>query len=146
MAVRDLRNLDPIAVLLDKRKDLKIDDAHKKLLEQLDDSVKKVNAKFISQIDSVQGANHKSSLSIGGPQSDDAKKDAAAEAAQKRQETKTIATAALKLLRASNAAAQEKGVAMVDEALRSKAQDLIKKNDDDVNAKLVGGGGGGGGD
>ncbi len=144
MAVRDLRNLDPVAVLLDKKKDLKIDDAHKKQLEQLDDSLKTVNAKFISQIDSVQAANHKSSLSISGPQSDDAKKDAAALAAQKRDDGKVVITAALKSLQASNSAAQDKGLTLVAEELRSKATDFIKKNNADVTAKLGGGGGGGG--
>lgn len=65
VSTKDLQKFDPVKVLLDKHKDLKLDDAQRKGLDSLDKQVTWNVKKLAERVDSTQKAIHDDAQAMG---------------------------------------------------------------------------------
>lgn len=129
---KDFEKASPLADLLDKKKDLKLSDAQVTTLKEADSKLREANAARFKLVDSL-----KKEMKPGPESEDEARVVIAREAMM----------GVVRDIRTSFDAAAKDAVATFDEAQQKTAQDVLKKNAEEMQELLrnkMGGGGRGG--
>jgi hypothetical protein len=156
LSSKDIGKFDPVKLLLDKHQDLKLDDQQTRTLTQLDSSVKLDNKLLADRIDSAQkaladNANARSTRgsgrrggggsaggggSTGSGSSDSTSVRSRGRAIPERQ----VIADALTILRREKDSVGLQALTILTEAQRPKANQLLKKRDDELTKILKGAG------
>jgi hypothetical protein len=127
---KDLENISPIKLLIDKRKDLKLTDQQQKQLKDADDALKTRNQPLFKALDSLRAELKRPATS------DDARPLT----------TRGEVTRVVGEVRANYEAALKDALALLDEGQQKTATELVGKQNEDAEKMLsekLGGRGGG---
>ena len=133
LANRDVEDISPIKLLIDKRKDLKLSDDQLKQIKDLESKLKEKNQPLFKSLDSLR-----SELKMNGKTPTD---DDRAHMASARHEAGDVVTS----IRGNYDASLKDATALLDETQRTTATELLAKQSTDAEemlAEKLGGGGG----
>ncbi len=138
LRVRDLEDASPLKLIIDKRKDLKLNDAQ---LSQMKDAEKKMKEKTDPQLKAIDSTLHEMRPPVGTPSDEDK--------VRLRNAREGVSTALGGLNTTYEAAAKE-AIALLDPDQQAKATELVTKQRDEtakmIREKLSGGERRGGGE
>lgn len=121
---RDIEDMSPIMLLVDKRKDLKLTDDQQKQLRAMSDSLKEANKPHFKAIDSLRT---------------EMRPRAGADAEMERVRTQVAletVRGAVKVIRDSYDASLNQALPLLDDGQKEKAAGLLKKQSDDAEKTL----------
>ncbi|HEX8942143.1 MAG TPA: hypothetical protein VF785_03335 [Gemmatimonadaceae bacterium] len=121
---RDVENIDPLKLLMDKRKDLKLSDDQSNRLKELDGKLKEKNQDSFRALDSLRRLAQP-------PAHDPTDDDRARMTAARRAAAFTVGT-----IRENYAAALKEALPVLDETQQKMAGDLVEKQNADAEAML----------
>jgi hypothetical protein len=159
LSAKDIGKFDPIKLMLDNHKDLKLDIAETATLKQFDSTAQLDNKRLFNRIDSLQKSIAKNASNAGnrggrgggggggggygrrggGGGSDTSADGASRPRTRGSSERQTIANTLTELRRAKDSLSL-RALGILTEAQRPKANELLKKRDDEL-AKIVKGAG-----
>lgn len=135
LSVRDVEDMNPVKLLVDKRKDLKLSDDQLKQIKEVDSKMKEKNQPLFKALDSVRSETRPRAVT---PTEEDQTRIMIA-----RHELAAVVSA----IRASYDTTLKSAMPLLDEAQHKKADELLQKQAkeaDDVLRERLGAGGGNG--
>jgi hypothetical protein len=123
---KDVENISPIKLLIDKRKDLKLSDAQTNQVKDLESKVKQQNEPFYKTLDSLRGVL-KEPAGSGGPSDEYRARMALAHDG---------AAEAVRSIRENFSASLKEALALLDESQQKAANDLVAKQQSEAEEML----------